>query len=64
MMEYKGVRMQMLDLPGIIEGAASGKGFGRKVLSVVRASNLVVLMTDYKRSEWLAKIKKSWKTVV
>ncbi len=58
MMEYKGVRMQMLDLPGIIEGAASGKGFGRKVLSVVRASNLVVLMTDYKRSEWLAKIKK------
>ena len=58
MMEYKGVRMQMLDLPGIIEGVASGKGFGRKVLSVVRASNLVVLMTDYQRSEWLAKIKK------
>jgi small GTP-binding protein len=58
MMEYKGVRMQILDLPGIIEGAASGKGFGRKVLSVVRASNLVVLMTDYKRAEWLAKIKK------
>lgn len=58
MMEYKGVRMQILDLPGIIEGAASGKGFGRKVLSVVRASNLVVLMTDYKRISWLQKIKK------
>jgi uncharacterized protein len=58
MMEYKGVRMQILDLPGIIEGAASGKGFGRKVLSVVRASNLVVLMTDYKRAGWLEKVKK------
>lgn len=58
MMEYKGVRMQILDLPGIIEGAAGGKGFGRKVLSVVRASNLVVLMTDFKRLEWLFKIKK------
>jgi uncharacterized protein len=58
MMEYKGVRIQILDLPGIIEGAAGGKGFGRKVLSVVRASNLVVLMTDYKRSMWLDKVKK------
>lgn len=58
MMEYKGVRIQILDLPGIIEGAAGGKGFGKKVLSVVRASNLVVLMTDFKRSDWLSKIKK------
>jgi len=58
MMEYKGVRIQILDLPGIIEGAAGGKGFGRKVLSVVRASNLVVLMTDYKRADWLQKVKK------
>jgi len=58
MMEYKGVKIQILDLPGIIEGAAGGKGFGRKVLSVVRASNLVVLMTDFKRSTWLEKVKK------
>ena len=58
MMEYKGVRIQILDLPGIIEGAAGGKGFGRKVLSVVRASNLVVLMTDFKRANWLSKVKK------
>lgn len=57
MMEYKGIKIQILDLPGIIEGAASGKGFGRKVLSVIRASDLVVLMTDVKRAEWLTKIK-------
>lgn len=57
MMEYKGVKIQILDLPGIIEGAAGNKGFGRKVLSVIRASDLVVLMTDTKRVEWLEKVR-------
>lgn len=28
---YKGTKIQMLDLPGIIEGAAQGKGRGRQV---------------------------------
>lgn len=58
MLDYKGVKIQILDLPGIIEKAATGKGFGRKVLSVVRAADMVILMTDYKRIEWLAKIEK------
>lgn len=53
MMQYKGVNIQILDLPGIIEGAAGNKGFGRKVISVIRASDLVVLMTDVKRVDWL-----------
>jgi len=57
MMEYKGIRIQILDLPGIIEGAATGKGFGRKVLSVVRASDLVILMADVDRIAWIDKIK-------
>lgn len=57
MMEYKGVKIQLLDLPGIIEGAAGNKGFGRKVLSVIRASDLVVLMTDVRRADWLEKVK-------
>ena len=30
---YKGTKIQLLDLPGIIEGAASGKGRGRQVSS-------------------------------
>lgn len=58
MLNYKGVNIQILDLPGIIEKAATGKGFGRKVLSVVRASDMVILMTDYKRIDWLSKIEK------
>lgn len=52
MMEYKGVRVQMLDLPGIVEGASRNKGFGKKVLSVIRAADMVVLMTDIKRQNW------------
>ncbi|MFA6185220.1 MAG: GTPase [Candidatus Shapirobacteria bacterium] len=56
MMEYKGVKIQILDLPGIIEGAAKNKGFGKKVLSVIRASDLVVLMTDIKRIQWLKQV--------
>jgi len=53
MMEYKGVRIQILDLPGIIEGAAGNKGFGKKVISVIRASDMVVLMIDIRRVNWL-----------
>jgi len=52
MMEHRGVRIQMLDLPGIIEGAAGNKGFGKKVISVVRASDMVIIMTDIKRVEF------------
>lgn len=58
MMEYKGVRIQLLDLPGILEGASGNKGFGRKVLSVIRAADMVVLMTDIQRVGWLEKIEK------
>ncbi len=56
MMEYKGVKVQILDLPGILEGASKGKGFGKKVVSVIRAADLVVLMTDVDRVEWLKKM--------
>lgn len=29
--QYRGANIQLLDLPGIIEGAAQGKGRGRQV---------------------------------
>lgn len=44
--EYKGSRIQLLDLPGIIEGAAQGKGRGRQVIAVARTSDLVIMMLD------------------
>ena len=30
---YKGAKIQLLDLPGIIEGAKDGKGRGRQVIA-------------------------------
>ena len=45
-MHYKGAKIQVLDLPGIIEGASSGAGKGKEILSVARSADLVLFITD------------------
>ncbi|MFB6110603.1 MAG: OBG GTPase family GTP-binding protein [Halodesulfurarchaeum sp.] len=44
MLEYRGANIQLLDVPGLIEGAAGGRGEGREVLSVIRTADLVVFL--------------------
>jgi hypothetical protein len=44
MLKYNGANIQMLDVPGLIEGAADGRGGGREVLSVVRTADLIVFV--------------------
>jgi len=44
MLKYRGANIQLLDVPGLIEGAASGRGDGQEVLSVVRTADLVVFV--------------------
>lgn len=46
LLEYNGAKMQILDLPGIISGAATGTGRGRRVLSVARNADLILLVLD------------------
>lgn len=43
---YKDTRIQLLDLPGIIEGASEGKGRGRQVIGVARSCDLILLVVD------------------
>ena len=45
-MKHKGAYIQVLDLPGLIKGASSGKGRGREVLSAVRNVDLIVFLVD------------------
>ena len=45
-MEQGGARIQLLDLPGIIRGASSGKGLGKRVLAVARSADLVLFVVD------------------
>ena len=45
-MKYKGARIQVLDLPGIIEGAADGRGRGHQVISTARTCNLILIVLD------------------
>ena len=46
MLEYGGAEIQILDLPGIIEGAAEGKGRGRQVISAAKTSDLIMMVLD------------------
>ena len=43
---YKGAKIQLLDLPGIIEGAKDGKGRGRQVIAVARTCGLIFIILD------------------
>ena len=41
-----GAAIQMLDLPGIIQGAKDGKGRGRQVIAVAKTCHLIFIVLD------------------
>lgn len=49
MLKYNEAYIQILDIPGLIEGAKEGKGRGKEVLSVAKGADLLLIMTDVKR---------------
>jgi len=49
MLKYRNAYIQILDVPGLLQGAQEGKGRGKEVLSVVRGSDLLIIMTDPER---------------
>lgn len=56
MLKYNEAYIQILDIPGLIEGAKEGKGRGREVLSVARGADLLVIMTDIERLQYIDKM--------
>lgn len=48
---YRDAKIQLLDLPGIIEGASEGKGRGRQVIAVAKSSDLIMMVLDASKSE-------------
>ncbi len=45
-LRYNGAKIQIVDAPGLIEGASKGRGRGREILSIVRQADLVLIVTD------------------
>jgi small GTP-binding protein len=58
MLHYRGAKIQVLDLPGVIEGASGGKGFGKRVLSVARSADLVLIVLDVFQPHHLSVLRK------
>ena len=48
-LQYKGAKIQLLDLPGIVEGAKDNKGKGKQIIAVARTCNLIMIVLDSTR---------------
>ncbi len=47
MMDYEKIKVQLLDLPGIILGASRGKGRGKEILAVLRSVDGIMMLIDF-----------------
>jgi len=50
-MHYEHAKIQILDVPGVVHGAASGRGRGTEVLSVMRNADLALIIIDVNHPE-------------
>lgn len=46
LMEHKYAKIQIIDLPGIVSGAASGKGRGKEILGILRNADLILILVE------------------
>ncbi len=46
MLDYNDAKIQVLDLPGILEGASAGRGSGKEVLACLQSADLLLILVD------------------
>ena len=46
MLYHNNCKIQLLDLPGIIEGASEGRGKGRQVIAVAKSADVILVVLD------------------
>ncbi|MBI2650062.1 50S ribosome-binding GTPase, partial [Candidatus Woesearchaeota archaeon] len=58
LLEYNHAKIQVLDVPGIVEGAATGRGRGKEVLACAQSADLVIILLDVFHPEHIEVVKK------
>jgi len=46
LMEHKHAKIQIIDVPGVVSGAASGRGRGKEVIGMLRGADLILILVD------------------
>jgi len=46
MLTYKDIQLQLVEVPGLIEGASLGKGMGTQLLGVIRNADAIAIIVD------------------
>jgi uncharacterized protein len=63
LMNYKYAKIQIIDVPGIVYGAASGRGRGKEVLTMLRNADLILILIDAQNpSHYEALLKEIYET--
>ena len=57
LLEYNHSKIQVLDVPGIVEGAATGRGRGKEVLACAQSADFVIILIDVFDPEHLDVVK-------
>lgn len=57
-LNYRDAKIQILDVPGVVYGAAAGRGRGKEVLAVVQNADLVIILIDVLRPNALSVLQK------
>jgi small GTP-binding protein len=55
-MNYKGTKVQLVEVPALIEGSSKGKANGMQILSVIRNADAVVLILEEEKAKEQLKI--------